>query len=280
MPAEDSATGLALLQNPALNKGTAFTEVERDALLSARAPAAARVHAGGAAVARAREFPAQADAAREIHRPRQPSRSQRGAVLPAADRLPGRDAADRLHADGGPRVPAVRPHLPAAARHLRERARPRPGSPGARQLAAAGRGHHRRNRRRAHPGPGGSRRERHGHSGRQARALLRVCGRASQPVPAGPARRRHQQSGAARRPAVLRLAGAASDAAPSTMRWSTNSSPRPASSSPTSSSSSRTSPTTTRSDCSKSIATASPPSTTTSRARPRSRWPGSSRRCG
>jgi malate dehydrogenase (oxaloacetate-decarboxylating)(NADP+) len=30
MPAEGPATGLALLQNPALNKGTAFTEVERD----------------------------------------------------------------------------------------------------------------------------------------------------------------------------------------------------------------------------------------------------------
>ena len=136
-------TGVALLHDPAFNKGTAFSRARARRARPARAAAAARVHAGGAGRARARELPAQADAAREVHRPRRPARPQRGAVLPAAHRPSRRDAADRLHADGRPRLPAVRPHLPAAARPLRQRARPRLASAGARQLAAARRRDHR-----------------------------------------------------------------------------------------------------------------------------------------
>ena len=77
--------GVALLQDPALNKGTAFTDAERDALRSARPVAAARRVAGAAAGARAREFPPQVDRPREVHQPAGAARPQRDAVLPPAD---------------------------------------------------------------------------------------------------------------------------------------------------------------------------------------------------
>ena len=88
---------------------------------------------------------------------------------------------DRLHADGRAGVPAVHAHLSAPARHLRQRGRPRPRRGRSRQLAATRRGDHRRQRRRAHPGPRRPGRERHGHSGRQARRSIphaRACRRA------------------------------------------------------------------------------------------------------
>ena len=138
---------------------------------------------------------------------------------------------------------------------------------------------HRRHRRRAHPGPGRPGRQRHGHPGRQARALHGVRRRASRRVPAGGAGRRHQQPGAARRPALHRACTSRASPAPTTTRWSRSSSPPRSELFPGVVSSSRTSPTTTPSGCCGSTATASAPSTTTSRAPPRSRWPGSSRRC-
>ena len=62
--------GIALLRDPALNKGTAFTEAERDALgLRGLLPPHV-LHPGRAGRARARELPPQADRPREVHRAR------------------------------------------------------------------------------------------------------------------------------------------------------------------------------------------------------------------
>ena len=83
---------------------------------TARPAAAARLDAGGAGHARAGELPPPADPAREVHHARVAAGPERGAVLSRRPREPGRDDADHLHADRGPRVPAVRPHLSAAAR--------------------------------------------------------------------------------------------------------------------------------------------------------------------
>ena len=77
--------------------------------------------------ARAGELPPQADRPREVHRPHRAARPQRDAVLPRSScDHPDEMHADHLHADGRPRLPAVRPHLPAAARPLHQRQRPRP----------------------------------------------------------------------------------------------------------------------------------------------------------
>ena len=92
-------------------------------------------------------------------------------------------------------------YLPISARG------PARGTP--RQLAAEGCALHRRHRRRAHPRPGRPGRRRHGHPGRQARALHRLRRRAAAAHPADHARRRHQQPRAARRSALPRPAPAA-----------------------------------------------------------------------
>ena len=75
--------GATLLQDPTLNKGTAFTEAERDALGPARAAAAARLTQEQQVERVLENFRAQADAAREVHLPDGAARPQRGAVLSA-----------------------------------------------------------------------------------------------------------------------------------------------------------------------------------------------------
>ena len=107
----------------------------------------------------------------------------------------------------------------------------------------------RRHRRRAHPRPRRPRRERHGHPDRQAVAVHGLRRPASAPLPAGDARRRHQQPGAARRSALHRPAAEARSRRGATTRSSRSSSRRRRRCSRASSSSSRTSPTTTRSGC-------------------------------
>ena len=93
-----------------------------------------------------------------------------------------------------------------------------------RQLALSGQAD-RRHRRRAHPGPRRSRRQRHGHSGRQAVALFGLRRHSSGALPAGDAGRRHQQRGVARTiPIISACARSASPARPTT-NSSTNSSP-------------------------------------------------------
>ena len=169
---------------------------------SPRPPSAARLHAGRAGRPHSREFPQQAHRSRQVRQPDGAARPQRGAVLPDPDGLPGRDDPDRLHADRRSRVPAIRTHLSASARHLHQRQRPRPHRGGPGQLAAPRRGDHRRHRRRENSGPRGSGRGRDGNPRRQALALHRVRGNPAQCLPAGAPRRRHQQCGAPRGPVL------------------------------------------------------------------------------
>ena len=183
---------------------------------------------------------------------------------------------DRLHPDRGPGLPAVQPDLPARARAVDHARAQGPDDRGARQRPLRGRAAHRRHRQRAHPRPRRPGRGRHGHPDRQALALH---GRGRDPPradPPGQPRRRHRQQGPARRRPLPRLAPARGCAARPTTRWSTSSCGRSSSASRRRSCSGRTSSSGTPSACSSATARSCPPSTTTSRARPRWRWPGSS----
>ena len=138
------------------------------------AAAAARVQPGGTGQPRPGQLSSPRQPAREIHLPDLAARSQRSTLLSHPHGESRRDAADRLHADGGTRLREVRPHLPAAARDLRHGRGPRPGEGAPSQLAASGCGDDRRHRRRAHPRPRRPGIQRHGNSGRQALALHRL----------------------------------------------------------------------------------------------------------
>ena len=263
--------GMALLQNPTLNKGTAFTEAERDAAGTDRAASAAREHAGAAARARAGELPPEARRPRALHQPGGAARPQRDAVLPDGRRPPRRDDARHLHADRRPRVPAVRPHLPAAARALHQRQGPRP-----RRGRSCATGRTARSR-------SSSSRTASASSGWATWARTAWASRSASSRSTRPAQ-------GCRRPSACRCcstwapttrrcgatrctSGSTSRACPSTCTtaWSRSSSRRRRRCFPAWSCSSRTSRTTTRSGCSSATATGSRRSTTTSRARRPSR---------
>ena len=127
--------GADLLSDPLLNKDTAFTERERDGfglrgLLPPRVSVDRR-----AGRPRARARPPQGGRPRAVHRPGGAPGPQRDALLPAPRREPRGVHADRLHADGRPRLPAVQPHPPPAARRLdhARRRRPDPRAPARRR---------------------------------------------------------------------------------------------------------------------------------------------------
>ena len=84
----------------------------------------------------------EGERSRQVHVPDESAEPQRDALLPRAEHVPRGDDGHHLHADGGPGVPRVRAHLPAAARPLREPQRPRAPLGGALQLARARRPHH------------------------------------------------------------------------------------------------------------------------------------------
>ena len=118
--------GAALLHDPSLNKGTAFTEAERDAL-GLRGLLPPRVLTIEEQVERVLEnFRRKPTDLEQVHLPDRAAGPQRDALLPRGGGQPRGDDADHLHADGRPGLPAVRPHLPAAARPLHQRRRPRP----------------------------------------------------------------------------------------------------------------------------------------------------------
>ena len=91
--------GVTLLHDPELNKGTAFTEEERDVLgLKGLLPPHV-LQPGRAGRARARQLPPPREPAREVHLHGRAARPQRGALLSHRHRQPRRDDADHLHAD-------------------------------------------------------------------------------------------------------------------------------------------------------------------------------------
>ena len=194
-----------MLADPLINKGTAFSAREREALhLDGLVPPAVctieqqldRVY---------RELPGEADADRAVHPPRRAPGPQRDAVLPPAARSHRGDDAGRLHAGGRRSVPEVLAHLPAAARTLHRLRAARPDRPDSREPSDSA-GRDRRHRRRTDPRPRRSGRRRHGDSDRQAQPLHRVCRNPAAPDAADHARRRHRQRRAAERPAVSRHA--------------------------------------------------------------------------
>ena len=199
-------SGYELLNDPLLNKGTAFTDAERDAfdLHGLLPPDVAtldlQVERRLDALPRARQRSA------EIRVPARPAGHQRDLVLRAARAQYRRADADRLHADGRARLPAVQPHLPQAARPVSQSAAEGPHPAHSRPSALRRRRGDRRQRRRAHPRPRRPGRRRHGHPDRQARALHRLRRAASVDDVADPARCRHRQSASARRSALYRLA--------------------------------------------------------------------------
>ena len=118
-PVTTAPTGAALLHNPHLNRGAAFTArgtpgARHRGAAAARRPTTLEIadRAGARAASPARQRSA------EIPVSARPAVAQRDAVLRGADVRPGDVHAAGLHADGRRGVPEVRPHLPRRARHV------------------------------------------------------------------------------------------------------------------------------------------------------------------
>ena len=179
-----------------------------------------RVHARGAAGARAgraaaprgvdhrraappgpRPVPAAAGRPGQERVPGQPPRPQRGPVLPAAVGAPGRHAADRLHADGRQGDRALQPRVPPSPGRVPLGGPPGPHRGVVPQLRARRRRRrpHRGHRRRGHPRHRrlGGRRDRDRH--RQAGRLHRRGRDPPAPGDPGGARHGHRQPAAAQR---------------------------------------------------------------------------------
>ncbi len=203
---ETALHGRALLEQPLLNKGSAFTEAERHAFglvgllppgVSAPAVQLERIYGNY------RQKTSNLE--RYIHLVSLQDRNET-----AFYRLLSEHLVEMMPIIYTPVVgeacQAYSRHLPPAARALHLLSAPRRDRRGAGQPRRPGRRHHRRDRRRAHPGARRPGHRRHGHSDRQAVALQRVRGHSSGDHAADHSRRRHEQPGAAGRSAVPGLA--------------------------------------------------------------------------
>ena len=198
--------GYQLLADSLLNKGTAFTEQERDdfelhgllpphvATLDEQVSRRLQVLRGFATDLERYAFLRELQDTNETLFYALLTQQHRGA------------AADRLHADGRRRLPALQPPVPQAARPVPQPAAPQAHRADPRQSAVRPHRGDRRHRRRAHPRPRRPGRRRHGHPDRQARALHRLRRHPSGDHAADPARRRHRQRGRLGRSALHRLA--------------------------------------------------------------------------
>src|SRR5450432_823592 len=181
LQAFDSPRGLALLRDPLLNKGTAFTEQERDAL-GLRGFLPAHVFSMKAQAERVlvnlRSLPsdlAKYVALNELH-----DRNEALFFRVVADNI---DEIQPLIADASPNCCATG-LITQNLSSYRRRALPRPRRP---------------------------RRQRHGHPGREAFAVFRLRRHPPGAVPAGGAGRRHQQRGVAERSLLYRQTRAPSE---------------------------------------------------------------------
>ena len=190
-PRTPSKRGLDLLQDPRLNKGTAFTAEERDALgLEGLLPPRVftieeQLEPGNG------QLPRQAVGPRALRLHGRPAGPERDALLSRARGPSPRDDADHLHADR--RARRVRDSATSIRRPRGlyvSAARPGASRGGAPQLARARGRRHGGDRRRAHPRPGRPGELRNGHPHRQARAVHRLRRHPSIALPSCDAGRR------------------------------------------------------------------------------------------
>ena len=181
-----SARGTSVLASPMINRGTAFTARERQELgLTGLLPSGVSTLDGQLRRTYA-QYSAPSRRPGQERLPGEPAQPQRGAVLPAADRAPRGDAADRLHPDGRRGDRAVQPRVPPPARRVPVGRPPRPDRDRAAQHRAGRRRRRpdRRHRRRGHPRHRRLGRRRHRDRRRQARRLHRR--RRDRPAPGHP----------------------------------------------------------------------------------------------
>ena len=214
---EIHARGLDVLDDPQVNRGTAFTMAERDhlGLHGLLPPALETLERAGRPLATSSSRPARPTSTKwtfltNLHD------SNEVLFYRLVGEHVARDAADRLHAHGRRGDPGVQPPVPPPARRLpqhRGRRRHRPGA--GRHRPRPGRHRPgRRLRRRGHPRHRRLGRRRHRHLDRQARGLHGRRRHRPEPRARRRPRRRHQPRGAAQRPALPRpapLAGARRD---------------------------------------------------------------------
>ncbi len=192
---EVELTGIDLLSKPLLNKGTAFTESERDAFHLHGLLAAPCGHARTAGDAPAEGAARAGVGFRTLRAAARSAGHERDAVLCARHAEHRGDAAAGLHADGRRRLSALQRDLAQAARRVLELSQQEPHPRDPRQSAVRQGARDRGERRRAHLGTRRSGRGRHGHPDREVVALHRVRRHSSGADAAGAARCGHERPG-------------------------------------------------------------------------------------
>ena len=160
---ETDMMGYDLINTPMLNKGTAFTEAERDTF---RLHGLLPPHVGTLdeqVARRLKVLRALRNRLRALCLPARTAGHQRDAVLRAAGAQHRGDAAAGLHADGRRGLPALQRDLAQAARRVPELSQQAPDSRDPGRPALRPRARHRRERRRADSRPRRPGRRRHGH---------------------------------------------------------------------------------------------------------------------
>ena len=169
-------TGVDLLHDPTLNKGTAFTDEERDRLEAERAAAAEGADTRTTGAQGSGEPSKPALRHRRVLVFARVAGPERASLLSRRHRSSSGDDAHHLHADRGARLPAVWPHLAARARAVHHGPGPWQGDRRLTELALRSRSRRRGDRWRTDSRPGRSGCQWHGHPGREAVADTACAG--------------------------------------------------------------------------------------------------------